>query len=320
MILKNSFIRKAGFFAFIGKPTFMLTLRTALRNFVIISFSLIIFTCCSSNSKKDREIIRVLNETIVSSNQMIAASTKDFMASFEEKLRNPGSGERAKVWYPKAQKIEQLSDNVLGYIESIKNDLGSNLSFSSELFEKLVNYKNEILMIDPKINHEFQKSLRLFTIVIDSSATNQKKIFLNYFDNISTMSALAMLNKLQNNIRLIQNKVIMFCHENVGCVDCGIHYSFSAIAIQSSSVIEGGHQLEIIAGLGYLSITQKPEIFVYGRQVKIYDDGAAHYKIKAPLKSGKYYVPVKIKYIDQNGNQQTIQKEIEYTVANIQKQ
>ena len=54
--------------------------------------------------------------------------------------------------------------------------------------------------------------------------------------------------------------------------------------------------------------------------MKIKDDVIAHYKLKAASRPGKYYVPVKINYTDQNGKQQTVQKEIEYTVAKIQQQ
>jgi len=47
--------------------------------------------------------------------------------------------------------------------------------------------------------------------------------------------------------------------------------------------------------------------------------GVAVCNLKARAKPGKYYVPVKIIYYDQDGRKQSIQKEIEYTVANIQK-
>jgi hypothetical protein len=56
------------------------------------------------------------------------------------------------------------------------------------------------------------------------------------------------------------------------------------------------------------------------RIVALKGNALAVYKLKAPSKPGKYYVPVKINYTDQDGSQQTVQKEIEYTVANIQKQ
>ena len=283
--------------------------------------SLTVFTACSSNSKKDTEIIKALNESIENSNTWIERSSKDYMISFEEKVRNAGSRERAQFWYPKAKKIEQLSNDIVNYIETIKNGLASKVSFSSDLFDKLVEFKKDILSVDPKIEHEFQKSLRLFTKTIDSSAVDQKKIFLYYFNNTSTSSVLAMLTKFQNSIRVIENKVIIYCHEHVGSTDGDGFCTFiSAVAIINSTVVQPGEQIEITSGIGSFDSRPDPKVFVYGKQIPLNEHAFAVFKFKSEKKPGKYYVPVKIKYTDQNGRKQSIQKEIEYTVANIQQQ
>src|SRR4030095_2371043 len=172
--------------------------------------------------------------------------SKDYLISFEEKLRNVGSSDRAQIWYPKAKKIEQLSNDVLNYIESIRNGLDSKVSFSSELFDKLVKFKKDILSVDPKIDYEFQKSLRLFTKTIDSSVIDPKNLFQNYFNNTSTSSVIAMLTKLQNNIRVIENKVIIYCYEHVGSTDGDGFCTFiSALAIMNSTIVRPGEQIEI---------------------------------------------------------------------------
>lgn len=252
---------------------------------------------------------------------MINESTKDIMLSFEEKLREPSSKERAMVWYPRAKKIQQLTEDILSYIDSIKRNLDSKATFSSDLFEKLVQYKKEVLSVDPKINHEFQKSLRLFTRTIDSSVTNQKKLLQNYFNDISAIAALAMLNKLQNNIKVIEWKITTYCHDNVGYLDGPGFYSVTTPIISlSSTVVQPGESIQIFAGLGSMNTDQKPEILIYGKSVPLYYDGAAHYELNASSKPGNYHVPIQISYTDLDGRRQTYQKGIEYTVANIQKQ
>jgi hypothetical protein len=89
---------------------------------------------------------------------------------------------------------------------------------------------------------------------------------------------------------------------------------------QNSTILMPGEELQIYSGIGSFSLESRPKISVYGKPIPIEADGIAVYKIKTLSKPGKYYVPVKINYIDQEGRQQTVEREIEYTVANIQKQ
>src|SRR5215203_6369979 len=298
----------------------MLPPHTTLKSLAFAIFFLIVFSSCSNNSKKENEVIKALNEGIENSTDQIRILINDPMEFLKGKLQEMGSKERAQVWYPKAEEIQQLSTGISDYIENVKNKIKDSSINSAELFDKLKRYREQILQVDPKITPVFEKSLPVFTRSIESSKNNQEKLFKDLFKNTSSESALAILSRFQNNIKINELKLITFCNENVGCLDCGTHYTFSAIAIQSSSIVEGGGKLEIIAGVGSFSTRQKPEIFIYGKEVRIHEDGAARYKIKAPFKPGEYYVPIKISYIDQNGRQQTIQKEIEYTVVNIQKQ
>ena len=299
----------------------MIPLHTTVKSIASVLLSVIVFASCSGNSKKDAEIIKALNESIENSNTWIERSSKDYMISFEEKLNNAGSSERAQTWYPKAKKIEQLSNDIVNDIENIKNRLVSKVSFSSELFDKLVEFKKDILSIDPKIDHEFQKSLRLFTKTIDSSTVDQKELFLYYFNNSSTSSALAMLTKFQNSIRVIENKIIVYCHEQVGSTDGdGLCTFISAVAIMNSTIVQPGEQIEITSGVGSFDSRPDPKVFVYDKQIPLNENAIAVFKFKAEKKPGKYYVPVKINFTDQNGRKQSIEKEIEYTVANIQKQ
>jgi hypothetical protein len=168
----------------------MLPLHKSFRNSVFVFLPILIFTSCADKFKTDREIIQTLDESIVSSNQIMAASSNDMMLAFEEKLRDPASGERSRLWYPKAVKIQQLSNEILRYIESFKANINSKPNFSSELFEKLMNYKRDILLVDPKITDEFQKSIKVFTRTIDSTTANQKDLFQDYFDNVSTIGSI----------------------------------------------------------------------------------------------------------------------------------
>ena len=263
--------------------------------------------------------MRALNESLESSNKMLSISTMDVIISLKNKLEEPGSTERAKIWYPKAERIQQLSKDVFEYIENGKNEISTRSIKSSELFEKLKSYQKQILKVDSKITDEFQKSIKLFTRSIDSSNNGEEKLFKDYFKNVSYESMIAMLNKLQNNIKINELKIITFCNEQVGRMDGG-WYGIASVVTQNCMVLRPKDTLEISAGILTFDKRFNPEIFIYDKEIDTGEEGFAFHKLRVASKPGKYSVPVKINYIDQNGKTVTIQKEIEYTVANIQKQ
>jgi hypothetical protein len=161
--------------------------------------------------------------------------------------------------------------------------------------------------------------LKLFTKAIDSSKSNQKILFQNYFNDASKISVIAMLNKLQNNIRINEERILTFCHEQIGSTGPSCTF-ISAISAQNKSIVQAGEKIEIYAGVGEFRSGMKTEVFIYDKPVRLHDNAIAIYKLKAASKPGKYYVPVRINYTDQDGKEQTVAREVEYTVANIIKQ
>ena len=310
----------------------MFPLHSNLRSLPVI-FILFFFASCSDRSKTDLTIIKALDESLITSNRLLYISTNDILLSLREKQYEAGTMERAKVWFSKAEKIESLSKNVYDYIEKIKAEiLGTsedNLGEVQKLIEQrkdkiydtLKNYKLETLAVDAKINEQFNRSIVIFSSSFDSTGENGNDLFDTFFNTANSYSLLAMLTRMQNNIKIVENKTITFCHEQVGSTDGGGFCSFiSAIAIMNSTIVQPGEKIEIISGVGSFDSRSDPKVFVYDKQVPLNESAIAICKFKAEKKPGKYYVPVKIHYTDQDGRKQSIQKEIEYTVANIQKQ
>ena len=298
----------------------MLPLHTICKTFAFVAFSSLVFISCSDHSKKEIEIIKALNEGIENSNLAISAESIEVLTSLQSKLNERGSEERAKVWFPKAEKVQQLSKDIFDYIENIKLKFKDSSINGTELFEKLKSYREQVLKVDQKITNEFEKYLPLFTKSIDSSKNDSEKLFKDYFRNTSSEAVIAMLNKIENNVRVNELKLITYCNEQVGLIilDCGS--GIASVVITNSLVFKPKDRIEITAGIILFDKRFDPRVFIYDKAIDRKDDGFAHYKLRAPSKPGKYYVPVKINYTDQNGRQQTIQKEIEYTVANIQEQ
>jgi hypothetical protein len=284
-----------------------------------------IFTSCKYNSKGDLNAIKVLNEGLVNSNKSLDGSITELMHSLESKLYDYPSKERALIWLPKAKAIQKISGETINKIESIRSELEINpekkfeISNTSIMVQILSQYERSILQIDSILTKDYNKYLRIFTKSMDSSDSRLQK-FKEYFSDVSSIAAIAMLNKIENNIKLNEEGMITYCHEMSTPIFCGIRNSFAAIAILNTSLVEPKGKLEITAGLGSFSVYQSPKVYFYDRSFDLTEDGAAHYKFKAASDPGKYYVPVRIEYIDENGKQNVIKKQIEYTVANIQKQ
>jgi hypothetical protein len=309
----------------------MLPLHTTFRNLLSVLFSAItIFTSCSDKSEKDLAITEAIDEGLANSNKILTISTSEILTSLNEKVKDMNTHERAKYWFPKAQAVESLSKDVNSYLEEIRDDLSKKTIESNaavrtffnqrkdSIYDRLIDYHRKVLEIDAQIYKEFRKSLTIVSPSFDAEGKNGIDLFKTFFDNASVYSSRAMLTRMQNNIKIIENKIIMFCHEQIGTTH-GRCTFISAISVQSSSIVQPGERIEIFSGVGEFNMCCNPEVFVYGKPVPMDVSGVAIFKLKAPAKPGKYYVPVKINYTDQNGMKQSIQKENEYTVAKIQK-
>lgn len=324
---------KSWFSALVGKPAFMFALHVPFRSLPALSILMVLtFASCTDKPRKNLSIIRALNESLINSNKLLAASTEDVWTSLAMKRFDEGAAKIAEGAYSKTQLVRSISTNTYNYLEKIKTELVESVDakynvkafFKQKeryIYDSLVNYKIRLLQIDPGINNVFKNSLIVFTSVLDTIANSNDEVVEHLFENTDAIAAIAMLNKLQNNIRFNENRIVIFCHQNMA-IDHIIEdfRSFQVIVTQSSTIVEEGGDLEIIAGVGAFTSHIKPSITINTKPIQLNEARAAIYKLKAPSKPGKYYVPVKINYTDQNGRKQSIQKKIEYTVANIQKQ
>jgi flagellin-specific chaperone FliS len=195
----------------------MLPLNTIFKKLFFAIFPLfIILISCSDRSKNDLAVIEALNESIENSNRVVNASTTEIMISLEEKLNDYSSKEKAMVWLPVAQTVQRVTKKAIDQIQEIKakleKDQKSNISEEDILnvYNWVLNYKSELLQIDSKLAHDYNRYLKIFTISIDSSKENQVELFKAYFSTASRTGAIAMLTKLQNNININEKGMITF--------------------------------------------------------------------------------------------------------------
>ena len=66
---------------------------------------------------------RTVNHSIETSNDVVSNKNKLTYKSFENRLTDPQTAEKAKIWAPKAFAAQKLSTDLTGYIENLKNQL-----------------------------------------------------------------------------------------------------------------------------------------------------------------------------------------------------
>jgi gliding motility-associated protein GldM len=187
-----------------------------------------------------------------------------------------------------------------------------------ELFNKLKNFRDQLMAIDPDLAKEIGPTL---PVDLRTPKTNQepktdKEIeqwAFNYFHMTPSVAGLTMLSKFQNDIKNSEAQAVEFCHKEIGEVEL-IYDEFKALAQPSTQYAMPGEQIIITAGLGAFNKAARPVITVDGANVPLNPDGAAEYKMTAGA-AGAYSKKVTISYTKPDGTIARVDKEVKYTVG-----
>src|SRR6185436_3767050 len=114
-----------------------------------------------------------------------------------------------------------------------------------------------------------------------------------------------------NDVKTTENKVVTYCHERVGKVEL-VYNNYKPLVGQNATVLLSGQKLEVRAGLAAFNNDKKPRVFINGAPIELDPDGLA---VKEFPVTGSGKVPVRIEYTDQDGKQQVVTKDVEYTVG-----
>lgn len=289
---------------------------------------------------------KVVDKSLITSNNSITASNNTLYKSLEEKLTEPQSKEKAAIWEPKAMKARQLSSDMMTYIDSLKLALKKaadlrmkwdskakdsvedyredNLDASTRLFEthkegeklkaRLDQYKQDMLNIDPSIRKQFENNFPVSTDTKDfKTREGQKKDFTQmYFHMTPTVAALTMLSKFQNSIKNAENMVVTYCHSQIGAVE--VHMDQVGVLVgQSSNYLMPGQQLQVTAGVGAYSSSAAPTISINGTNVPV-SGGQGTYTTTVSG-AGEHTMNVNVTFRDENNNLVTKTQEVKYTVG-----
>jgi gliding motility-associated protein GldM len=285
---------------------------------------------------------KVVNNSLLTSNNNIAASNNTLYKSLEEKLNEPQSAEKAKIWEPKAMQAKKLSDDMNNYINDLKAQLlkaadlrmkwngkdsvqdyrEDNLDASTRLFEthgkgkelkdRLDQYKEQMLAIDPSIKQQFENSFPVNTTPPLSQEGKQKDFTQTFFHMTPTVAALTMLSKFQNNIKNAENMVVTYCHSQIGAVE--VHMDKVGVIVGANSTyLMPGQQLTITAGVGAYSSSVKSNISVNGTPINMVN-GQGTYSTTVSG-AGDHTIQINGSFIGEDGKPVPVHQTVTYTVG-----
>lgn len=286
---------------------------------------LLFFSACADNSKSEQAVFEGTTKSLEQSNKMISDISADYRKQLFDRLHDLRTKEQAAVWQPKAARVSELALSTIGYINTLKSQLvgeGDNFQVvnkiffrqnkGKELYLRLKNFVDSIYAGDYRPDNQFTE-LRVRFDYVDSSQYNDKKFTETFFKKVSSATALSMLAKFENDILIVENKVITYCYYHIGVFSCGMDYFYPLISV-SSVCVKAGESIEITTGIGSFSKASQPNVTIDGKSFLTDENGVIAYKFKTPLKAGIYNKDVKLEYTKPDGTKESITKNIEYTV------
>lgn len=285
---------------------------------------------------------KTVNNSLTNANGVIDGKNKILFESLEAKMKDPQTAEKAAQWKPVADKAKQIGDAFQVYVEDIKQELkkvsglkmeNGEESFKEddldgptrflaegpkgeELKKKIEQAKADLLAAIPDAA-ERAKFERNFPISTELPKNLQNKEIKNwqtaYFHMTPTIAALTMLTKFENDVKNSEAQVVQYAHDQIGAVKI-VYDKFAALVGTNSTYLLPGQELEVTAGIGAFSAAAKPTITINGSTQPVDAEGVARYKTTVNA-VGSGNINVVIKYFDQQGKEQIVNKTIPYTVG-----
>ena len=281
---------------------------------------------------------KVVDASLKTSNNNLAAANTTLYASLKDKLTRPESQVNARIWQPKAEEAKKLSDDLYAYINSLKTELmkasdlkmvdgkesfkEDNLDAATRLFDtqgkgkeledKLAAYKIAMLKLDTSINTKFASTFPVdVTPPVGQDGT--KKDFTNaYFHMTPTVAALTLLSKFQNNVKNAENQVVTYCHSKIG--EVVVHMDkVGVLTGMNATYLMPGQELIVTAGVGAYSSSSNPQISINGSPATV-ENGQATYKTTVSG-TGEHSVAINVTFKGEDGKPVTVPSVVKYTVG-----
>jgi len=293
----------------------------ALTNMLVkrmLVIALVLLSACRDSDKNSSLIFEELNESLQRSNKIIDNSSAGIILNLKAKLNESETAEKAQVWAPVADSVYTKAKYLVDFIRLLKSSLkqgeieiGNRIS--KDLYTRLINFKEYILKKDALFKADYKPGID----ILDKNIKEEAAFYNVNFLNKNTIQKSGMLSKIENNLLVATNEIVTFCDNQAMTFHCGILEKFQPIAVINSNKFGIGDELVIDAGIGAFKLTGRPSFEINGINIKPNENGVAEYRIKVKGEPGKYNAHVKIKYTAPDGSENTLEKNIQYSVIDL---
>jgi hypothetical protein len=179
---------------------------------------------------------KALGLNLMISSDHISRNTMSMIEKFRNYSDNPAVSEKTITMLDNMERVRKITSNTIEYLDELKRNLkieaGLRLVnmketyneddfnvvtdiFKSkkkgiELYEHLIKYQTNILQINPDLYVALKSSYYFFDFFSMSQEKLARDFTNTYFDNINAISAMAVINKFENDVRLYENKAVSF--------------------------------------------------------------------------------------------------------------
>ena len=205
-------------------------------------FVLIVFLLgCTRQPQPNLSVYRMLAATLNHTNAALANTNRDLQKSIEYNYNGLVKVEKLVYWLPKCKLIQRRSTAMVSYIDSLKTQLISmaglrlvdgkevysegDFAAVSKLFGKegkgqelknrLLGYEDDLLSLDAEMNPLVHDLFVTTASIEDPSESPAKTFEETYFQYTPVIGVIAVLNKFQNDIRVIENQLLVYCREKL---------------------------------------------------------------------------------------------------------
>ena len=236
----------------------------------------------------------IVDESLHRTTTNSASENEALYGDFEAQMKaNP---QKVKAWFEKATAVKRMSDSLFNFAQQLKvaivkeadgedgdvmnierkDDLEAanqvmlapGKGQGKKLFDAINSFRERILTM---VTDERQKAIIAsnLTTELPKNARTMGKNWLEYmFEDMPVAAAVTLLTKLQSDVRYAEGEVLHTLVANIDMKDIRVN-KLSAFVIPNSQTIVRGDKFSAQIVMAAVDTTQKPQIFIGGRQVNL---------------------------------------------------
>ena len=234
-----------------------------------------------------------LNRTTNNSSTENDAIYDDFVKQMKT---NP---EKVKAWFEKATVVKNMSDSLYNFAQELKeaivkeadgedgdvdNIIGKdNLEAANQvmlapgrgrgkqLFDEINSFRERIVKLIPGDRQRKIIESNLSTKLSDKAVTMGKNWQEYMFEDMPVAASVTLLSKLQSDVRYAEGEVLHALVSNIDVKDVRVN-KITALVVPNSQTVVRGDKFSAKILMAAVDTTQKPKVFIGGREMKLEDD------------------------------------------------